>query len=365
MIRAALSGALDGVAVRDAIRSSTSTCRRAVPDVPADVLQAAQHLGERRRLRRAGREAGADVRRELQDVRGGRRPPRSAPRDREPERRLAIRVAESPSRQSTDAVTKPVIGLEIHAQLLTASKIFCGCSAAFGAPPNTHVCPVCLGLPGRAAGAEPRGGRLRASAPALALGCRDSTRRRSSRARTTSIRICRRAIRSRSTSSRSRAAACVEFAGGGRRRGASASRACTSKRTPASRCTKGFADSDRKTYVDYNRSGVPLIEIVTEPDLRSAADAAEFFSRLRAHARLARRQRRQHGRGQPPVRRQRLGAAARAPRRSARRRRSRTSTRSASSRRRSSTRSSGRSTLLERRRPRRAGDAALGCAPPA
>ena len=43
---------------------------------------------------------------------------------------------------------EPVIGLEIHAQLLTASKIFCGCSATFGAPPNTHVCPVCLGLPG-------------------------------------------------------------------------------------------------------------------------------------------------------------------------------------------------------------------------
>ena len=45
---------------------------------------------------------------------------------------------------------------------------------------------------------------------------------------------------------------------------------------------EGFVDSDRKTYVDYNRSGVPLIEIVSEPDLRSASDAAEFFSRLRA-----------------------------------------------------------------------------------
>src|SRR6476659_3894391 len=43
---------------------------------------------------------------------------------------------------------EPVIGLEIHAQLRTASKIFCGCSTAFGAPPNTHVCPVCLGFPG-------------------------------------------------------------------------------------------------------------------------------------------------------------------------------------------------------------------------
>ncbi len=49
-----------------------------------------------------------------------------------------------------------------------------------------------------------------------------------------------------------------------------------------SRCTKGFADSDRNTYLDFNRSGVPLIEIVTEPDLRSAADASDFFSRLRA-----------------------------------------------------------------------------------
>src|SRR6516164_2260049 len=43
---------------------------------------------------------------------------------------------------------EPVIGLEVHAQLLTKTKIFCGCSTAFGAPPNTHVCPVCLGLPG-------------------------------------------------------------------------------------------------------------------------------------------------------------------------------------------------------------------------
>src|SRR5579872_3997045 len=43
---------------------------------------------------------------------------------------------------------EPVIGLEVHVQLLTASKAFCGCSARFGAPPNTNVCPVCLGLPG-------------------------------------------------------------------------------------------------------------------------------------------------------------------------------------------------------------------------
>src|SRR6201987_6000701 len=51
---------------------------------------------------------------------------------------------------SVDALTKyePVIGLEVHVQLLTATKIFCPCSPRFGAPPNTNVCPVCLGMPG-------------------------------------------------------------------------------------------------------------------------------------------------------------------------------------------------------------------------
>src|SRR5438067_3956983 len=52
---------------------------------------------------------------------------------------LAVRVREK---------YEPVIGLEVHAQLLTQTKIFCGCSTQFGAPPNTNVCPVCLGLPG-------------------------------------------------------------------------------------------------------------------------------------------------------------------------------------------------------------------------
>ena len=48
----------------------------------------------------------------------------------------------------TDARFEPVIGLEVHAQLLTDSKIFCGCSTRFGAEPNAHTCPVCTGMPG-------------------------------------------------------------------------------------------------------------------------------------------------------------------------------------------------------------------------
>src|SRR5512138_201261 len=54
----------------------------------------------------------------------------------------------APPAPMPDARFEAVIGLEVHAQLLTRSKIFCGCSTAFGGAPNTHVCPVCLGLPG-------------------------------------------------------------------------------------------------------------------------------------------------------------------------------------------------------------------------
>src|SRR5436190_8246798 len=59
-----------------------------------------------------------------------------------------IRCQYHPARQLQPMSFEPVIGLEIHAQLLTETKIFCGCSTRFGAPPNTHVCPVCLGMPG-------------------------------------------------------------------------------------------------------------------------------------------------------------------------------------------------------------------------
>ena len=66
---------------------------------------------------------------------------------------------------------EPVIGLEIHAQLLTATKIFCGCSTRFGAAPNTALCPVCAGLPGALPVLNRRAVELAARA-ALALGCR-------------------------------------------------------------------------------------------------------------------------------------------------------------------------------------------------
>ena len=94
-----------------------------------------------------------------------------------------------------------VIGLEVHVQLRTRTKMFCADRTTFGDPPNTNVCPVCLGLPGCAAGARTRRPSAWAARAALALGC-TVHRPASLPARTISIPICPRAIKSPSSTSR-------------------------------------------------------------------------------------------------------------------------------------------------------------------
>jgi len=173
---------------------------------------------------------------------------------------------------------EPVIGLEIHAQLRTQSKIFCGCSASFGAPPNTHVCPVCLGFPGALPVLNSAAVDSAARA-ALALGC--TVHERSIFARKNYFYPdLPKGYQISQYDAPLATGGALQFHSGGATRRVGITRVHLEEDAGKS-LHEGFPDSDRKTYVDFNRSGVPLIEIVTEPDLRSASEAAEFFARLR------------------------------------------------------------------------------------
>ena len=168
-----------------------------------------------------------------------------------------------------------VVGLEVHVQLKTRTKVFCGCSTDFGAPPNSNTCPVCLALPGCAAGAQRARGRARDARRARAW-LQGATRRPSSPARTTSIRTCPRATRSRSSTGRWRpAGALARTTGDGEDKSIGITRVHMEE-------DAGKSIHDRFpgiTAIDLNRAGVPLIEIVSEPDIRSAPRPALICER--------------------------------------------------------------------------------------
>jgi len=169
-----------------------------------------------------------------------------------------------------------VIGLEVHAQLLTASKLFCGCATRFGAEPNTQVCPVCLALPGTLPVPNRAAVELAVRA-GLALGC--SIRPRSIFARKNyfypdlpkgyqisqyELPICEHGR--------------LEIEVEGVKRSVGIRRAHMEE--DAAKNLHGTGAGSR-TLVDFNRGGVPLLEIVSDPDLRSSAEAEEYLKRLR------------------------------------------------------------------------------------
>ncbi len=171
---------------------------------------------------------------------------------------------------------EPVIGLEVHAQLKTKTKIFCSCSTAFGAPPNTHTCPVCLGMPG--------------VLPVLNKKVVDYTLRM---AVATHCRIARKSRFARKNyfypdlpkgyqiSQYELPIAQhghVEIEINGRRQRIGITRIHMEEDAG-----KLGHDPDRPiSMVDFNRTGVPLIEIVSEPDIRSPQAAGAYLRQLRA-----------------------------------------------------------------------------------
>lgn len=171
-----------------------------------------------------------------------------------------------------------VVGLEVHVQLLTATKIFCGCSTEFGAPPNSHTCPVCLALPG-ALPVLNREAVAMAMKAALALNCAIHRNSRFAR-KNYFYPDLPKGYQISQYDEPLAEHGFLEIEVNGARKSIGITRVHMEEDAGKS-LHEGFADSDRNSYIDLNRSGVPLIEIVTEPDMRSPEEAHEFVTRLR------------------------------------------------------------------------------------
>jgi len=172
-----------------------------------------------------------------------------------------------------------VIGLEVHAELLTKSKMFCGCSVKFGAPPNTQTCPVCLGMPGVLPVVNRRGIEF-AIRTALAVNCAIAPMSRFARKNyfypdlPKSYQISQYELPLSEHG-------WVTFGVAGETKRVGIRRVHLEEDT-GKLVHAGIMEEAESSLVDFNRCGVPLMEIVSEPDIRTPEEGAEYLRQLRA-----------------------------------------------------------------------------------